>query len=145
MSKEDKGYDPAGDFLDRLFGDVGELAGEELDLLFETVAPGEDAAARVRAQAEKAAVEYRKQNKIPPEHVQSALAATRQETSLAGAKTSTLRKIVDHVLQPVRGPVYDPAVAYRSVKEDEVTDKDREILDALEGELEEDWSKEEDK
>ena len=145
MSKEGKKCDPAGDFLDRLFGNVDELAGEDLDILFETVAPGEEAAQQIWELAEKAAVEYRKQHKIPPEHVQSALAATRKETSLAGAEDSTLRKIVDQVLQPVRGPVHDPAFAYRSLKEDEVTEKDRAILDELEGELKEDWSEDEGK
>ena len=139
MSKENQKCDLAGDFLDRLFGNVDELAGEDLDILFETVAPEEDTAGRVRALAEKAAVEYQKQNKITPEHVRSALAATRQGASLAGADKSTLHKIVDQLLQPVRGPVHDPAFAYRSLKEDEVTEQDRDILNELEEELKENW------
>ena len=145
MSKENPKCDLAGDFLDRLFGNVDELAGEDLDILFETVAPGEDTARRIRALAEKAAGEYQKQNKITPEHVRSALAATRQGTSLAGADKSTLRKIVDQLLQPVRGPVHDPAFAYRSLKEDEVTEQDRDILNELEEELKEDWLDDEEK
>ena len=51
-----------------------------------------------------------------------------------------LRKIVDQVLEPVRGPVDDVAFAYRSLKEDEVTEGDRAILDELEDELKDDWS-----
>ena len=143
MSKENQKSDPAGEFLNRLFGDVAELAGEDLDILFETVAPGEDAAERVSGLARKASVEFRKQNKVPPEHVQRARAATRPGTSLAGADKSMFHKAVDNVLQPVRGPVHDPAFAYRGLREDEVTEQDRDILDQLEGELREDWSDDE--
>ena len=143
MSKENEKRDPAGDFLNRLFGNVDELAGEDLNILFETVAPGEDAEERVCSLARKAAVEFRKQNKIPPEHVQHARAATRQGTSLAGADKSMLHKVVDKVLQPVPGPVHDPAFAYRGLRADEVTGQDRDILDQLEGELTEDWSDDE--
>ena len=145
MSKKTPKCDLAGDFLDRLFGNVDELASEDLDILFETVAPEEDTARRIRALAEKAAGEYQKQNKITPEHVRSALAATRQGTSLAGADKSTLRKIVGQLLQPVRGPVHDPAFAYRSLKEDEVTEQDRDILNELEEELKKDWLDDEEK
>jgi hypothetical protein len=35
--------------------------------------------------------------------------------------------------------VDDPVYAYRSLKEDELTEKDQEILDALTEELKEDW------
>ena len=145
MSKENQKSDPAGDFLNRLFGSVEELAGEDLDILFEAVAPGEDAAERVWELAEGAAVDYRKQNKIPPEHVKCALAATKKGTSTAGTAKSMLHGIVDQVLQPVSGPVDDPAFAYRGLKEDEVTDQDRHILKELQGELKQDWSEEEDK
>ena len=145
MSKENEKCDPAGDFLDRLFGNVDELAGEDLDILFETVAPGEDAAERVFTLAKKAAIEYQKENKMPPEHVLSALAATGQGTSLAGVDKPTLRKIIDRVLQPVRGPVNDPAFAYRNLKEGEVTEQDRDILNALEKVLKENWSDDEER
>ena len=145
MSKEKQKCDPAGDFLDRLFGNVDELAGEDLDILFETVAQGEDTAKRIWALAEKAAIEYRKQNDIPPEHVQRALAATRQGNSLAGTDKSMLNKIVDQVLQPARGPVCDPTFAYRGLKEDEVTEQDLDILNELEEELKENWSDGEEK
>ena len=143
MSKENRKSDPPGDFVDRLFGNVEELAGEDLDILFEAVAPGEDVAERVWALAEEAAVTYRQQNQIPPDHVQRALVATRKGTSPAGA--AVLHKIVDHVLQPVRGPVNDPAFAYRGLKEDEVTEQDRDILNELQQELKENWSDEEEK
>ena len=48
-----------------------------------------------------------------------------------------LNKIVDQVLQPARGPVCDPAFAYRGLKEDEVTEQDLDILNELEEELKE--------
>ena len=137
--------DRAGDFLDRLFGNVDELAGEDLDILFETVAPGEDPAERVRALAKKSAYEYRKQDKIPPEHVLRALAATQQRISLDGADESTLRKIMDQVLKPVRVPVHDSAFPYRNLRESEVTEQDRDVLNELEEMLKEDWSDDEEK
>lgn len=145
MSKENQKSDSAADFLDRLFGNVEELVGEDLDILFEVVARGEDPAERVWVLAEEAAVKYRKQNKIPPEHVKRALVATRKGTLPASASKSMLDKIVNQVLQPEHGPVNDPAFAYRGLREDEVTEQDRDILNGLEQELKQNWSDEEEK
>ena len=45
----------------------------------------------------------------------------------------------------MRGPVHDPAFAYRSLREDEVTEQDRDILNELEEALKEDWSDDEER
>jgi len=70
------------DLLDKLFGDPAELGDKDIDALFETLAPGTDATAIVHRIAESAAVGYRTLNRVPPDHIQSALEATRQEKSL---------------------------------------------------------------
>lgn len=69
-----------------------------------------------------------------------ALAATREQSSLEKSSTSTLRKIVNQLVNPTLGPVHDPAFAYRNLKEEELADRDREILDELKAELKQDWS-----
>ncbi|MGD0580945.1 MAG: hypothetical protein ABSC08_18715, partial [Bryobacteraceae bacterium] len=68
---------PEVEFLDKLFGDVTELNDDELDLLYEAVAPAEDACAALHDLAEQAAVKLRNAGKVPPDHVQAILRATR--------------------------------------------------------------------
>jgi hypothetical protein len=77
------------DILDKLFGDPAELADDELDNLFTALAPGVDPAATIRAKADAAAVKYRLQNKMPPDHIQAALDATRRQ----GIRLGTARRI----------------------------------------------------
>lgn len=67
---------PEVEFIDKLFGDVASLSDEDLDILYESMAPGVDAGAAVRELAEQVAAEYRTQNKVPPEHVLACLRAT---------------------------------------------------------------------
>jgi hypothetical protein len=140
MSRDDQKLDPRVEFLVRLFGDIDELEGEELDLLFETVAPEEDATAKLHRFAENAAGQFRLKKQTPPEHVQSALTATGKQRSVEKSSISTLREIVDQLVKPTLGPVHDPAFAYRNLEEGEITDEDRKILDQLEDELKQDWS-----
>jgi hypothetical protein len=131
--------DPERDLLDRLFGTPDEMAVEELDVLYEAIAPAKDAAAIVHRLAADAAVEYRIQNRLPPDHVQAALDATRDVKSLDDLAPSKLRQIVDALTAPYTGAVTDPAYAYRN-REGELDTQDQGIIDDLTDELREDWN-----
>lgn len=129
------------DILDNLFGDPSELADDELDLLFTTLTPGIEPAANMRAIAESAAVKYRVQNKVPPDHVRVVLDSTSEIRSLDSLTTSKLSDIVNSIGVPFTGAVFDPACAYRN-RDGELDDRDQAIVDALADELEKDWDKE---
>ena len=131
--------DPERDLLDKLFGTPDEMAEEELDMLYEAIAPATDAAAIVRRLAADAAVEYRVQNRLPPDHVQAALDATREVKSLDNLAPSKLRQIVDALTAPYTGAVKDPSYAYRN-REGELDTHDQGIIEELTDELREDWS-----
>jgi len=138
MSKDEKNLDPKAEFLVRLFGNVGELEGEELDMLFEAAAPHVDAKEEVQKIAQAVAVRLRERKQKMPAHVESALKATRKQP-FESLGTAALRKIVEELKKPMLGSVDDPVLAHRNLKEDEVTEEDREILDELTEELKEDW------
>jgi hypothetical protein len=131
--------DAERDLLDKLFGTPDEMAAEELDMLYEAIAPAKDATAIVHRLAADAAVEYRIQNCLPPDHVQAALDATRDVKSLDNLAPSKLREIVDTLTAPYTGAVKDPAYAYRN-REGELDTHDQGIIDELTDELREDWS-----
>jgi len=130
--------DPERDLLDKLFGTPDEMADEDLDMLYEAIAPATDPAAIVHRLAEEAAVEYRTQNHLPPDHVQAALDATRELKSLDNLAPSKLRQIVDALSAPLTGAVKDPAYAYRN-REGELDTDDQGIIDELTDELRKDW------
>lgn len=132
---------PNDDIFDKLFGDPSKLDDEELGLLYEVVAPGENPSEAVYRAAEAAAVTYRKDGKVPPEHVQAALKATRGEGNFAKATPSLLERIVEGLTAPVRGPIEDPAFAYRNRQE--LSTKDLRLLEDLSNELRTDWDKDE--
>lgn len=137
--KQPNQHDPEHDLFDRLFGAPDEMANEDLDMLYEAIAPGTDPARIVHRLAEEAAVEYRVQNRLPPDHVHAALEATREIKSLDNLTQSKLRQIVDALSTPFSGPVNDPAFAYRNREEDLDAD-DQSIINDLTDELGEDWS-----
>jgi|ERR1017187_269138 hypothetical protein len=137
MATEPSANGPEQELLDRLFGDVTQLNDEELDALYEAVAPQDDPRERIHRLAEQAAVTYRQRNQLPPEHVKAALDATRTQTTLEGTTRSGLKRIVDALKPPVRGPVGDPSFAFH--KRTELTDDDRRILDEQAKELADDW------
>ena len=130
--------DPERDLLDKLFGTPDEMADEDLDMLYEALAPDTDPAAIIHRLAEEAAVEYRTQNRIPPDHVQAALDATREMKNLDNLAPSKLRQIVDTLSAPFTGAVKDPAYAYRN-RDGELDNDDQVIIDDLTDELREDW------
>lgn len=127
---------PETEFIEKLFGNVMELSDEELDLLYQAVSSGTSPAAKVHELAEQAAMRYRKQNKVPPDHVRAFLKGSAVQT-LQGAKTPILKKIVAALKAPVFGPVADPAYSYRNLKN--VTERDKTNVDELEDELNKDW------
>lgn len=127
---------PETEFIDKLFGDAANLSDEELDLLYEEVAPGVDAGAAVRELAEQVAAKYRTQNKVPPDHVLACLRATGAKT-LEGTKTPVLKKIIESLTGPAKGPVGDLAFSYRNRKG--FSERDKNNVDELAEELGEDW------
>lgn len=131
--------DPERDLLDKLFGTPDEMADEDLDMLYEAIAPARDAAAIIHRLAADAAVEYRTQNRLPPDHVQAALDATQEVKRLDNLAPSKLRRIVDTLTAPYTGAVKDPAYSYRN-REGELDTHDQGIIDELTDELQEDWS-----
>jgi hypothetical protein len=130
------------DILDKLFGDPADLADDELDILLAAFAPSTDPTTNVRSIAETAAVKYRLQNEIPPDHIQAALDATREIKTLDNLAPSKLRQIVDAIKAPFMRPVYDPAYAYRN-RDGELDPDDQALVDTLTNELQEDWENEE--
>jgi hypothetical protein len=130
--------DPERDLLDKLFGTPDEIADEDLDMLYEAIAPATDPAAIVHRLAEEVAVEYRTQNRLPPDHVQAALDAAREVKSLDNLAPSKLRQIVDALSAPFTGAVKDPSFAYRN-RDGALDTDDQAIIDELTDELREDW------
>jgi len=130
---------PETEFTDKLFGDAADLSDEELDILYESMAPGVDAGATVRELAEQVAAKYRAQNKVPPDHVLACLRATGAKT-LEGAKTPALKKIIESLAGPATGPVKDLAFSYRNRKG--MSERDKTNVDELAKELGEDWEEE---
>jgi hypothetical protein len=97
---------------------------------------------RPSAKADAAGVKYRLQNKMPPDHIQAALDATREIKTLDNIAPSKLRQIVDSIKAPFTGAVFDPAYAYRN-RDGELDSDDQAIVDELTDELQKDWDDEE--
>jgi hypothetical protein len=130
--------DPERDLLDILFGAPDEMADEDLDMLYEALAPNTNPSAIIHRLAEAAAVEYRTKNQMPPDHIQAALDATREVKSLDNLAPSKLRQIADTLTAPFTGAVKDPAYAYRNL-DGELDVNDQGVIDELTDELREDW------
>lgn len=138
----DKQPEQEPDIFDKLFGDPAGLADDELDRMFNTLAPGVDAAAVIRTKAESAAVKYRLQHKMPPDHIQAALDSNKEMKTLDNVAPTKLRQIVDSLKAPFTGAVSDPAYAYRN-RDGELDSDDQAIVDRLTEDLQKDWSEEE--
>jgi len=132
------------DFFDKLFGDPAELADEDLNLLFDALAPGSDVKVTIHNIAESAAVKYRSQNRLPPDHVQTALDATKEAKSLENVTPSKLHQIVEAIKEPFTRPVSDPVFAYRN-RTGKLDSDDQAIIDNLTEELQSDWDEGEEK
>ena len=138
MGNEEKSVDLKNEFLARLFGNASELEGAELDLFFDAAAPELDAKEEVQKIAQAVATQLRENKQKIPAHLERALKVTRKQP-FESLGTVALRKIVEELKKPALGSVDDPVFAHRSLKEDDVTEEDGEILDELTEELKEDW------
>ena len=90
MSNKSDRRSPEFDFLEDLFGNLSELRGDDLDIVFEFVSQVEDPAAAVQALARKASREYQEREEVPPPHVKAAIAGTkgRKAQPAPGSATS---------------------------------------------------------
>jgi hypothetical protein len=78
MGKDQKNADAKAEFLIRLFGAAEELDTEELDMIFEGLAPDVDAKEEVQKIAQAAAARLRERGENIPAHLESALKATKK-------------------------------------------------------------------
>lgn len=140
MSNKSDRRRPEFEFLEDLFGNLNELQGDDLDIVFEVVAQDEDPAATVQALAKRTSREYRHRDEVPPPHVKAAISGSRARK--AAPKPSSVASLVDGLLAPDRGAVNNPAVAWRN-RAGELGETDQEIVEDLEDELRKDWSEEE--
>lgn len=137
--RQPKQSNPEHDLLDKLFGAPDEMPDEDLTMLFEALAPGsDDPASIVHRLAEGSAVEYRKGNRVLPDHVRAALDATREVKNLDDLGSSKLRQIVDAISSPFTGSVRDAALAYRN-RDGKLGAADQGIIDELTDDIQGDW------
>lgn len=111
----------------------------EIDEWFAEFGKGIDPKEEIQRLASKAAQKYRLRGEKVPAHVQAALEATR-DVLLEAADVPTLRRVLNKLKQPMKGPTTDVSFAYRNLKGQ--SQKDRDVLESLRDEVEEDWSKE---
>ena len=140
MTNKNDHRSPEFDFLENLFGNLNELQGDDLDIVFGVVSQVEDPAAAVQVLARKASREYRKRDEVPPPHVKAAVTGTRGSKAQSEPRSAT--SIVKDLLVPERGAVSDPVFAWRD-RAGKLGAKDQKIVEDLEGELRKDWSEEE--
>ena len=89
MSNKSDRRSPEFDFLEDLFGNLKELRGDDLDIVFEVASQVEDPAAAVQALARKASREYRERDEVPPPHVKAAIAGTRGRKAQPEQRSAT--------------------------------------------------------
>lgn len=143
MEQDEKQKKNLGDeLLERLFGDPTDLSDEELELLYAASPSTKSPTELIYSLASQAAIEYRKKNLPLPEHLISALNASRPDLSLDRVGPSLFQKVVEKLKAPFPGPVADPAYAYRDLTE--LSHDDRTILEGLTDELGKDWEDEKD-
>jgi hypothetical protein len=118
---------------DKLFGDLTELSAEELDLLYHSVAPEEEAAVAVHALAAQSADRYRKRHKPAPEHVKASLQSRGALITIEQTHPPALRAIVEGL----GGPSSEPPESMRRPdgKSRDVTAADRRGIKELTSEL----------
>jgi hypothetical protein len=125
--------------FERLFDEPWDLSDEEIDLVLGPKSPSADALDEIYRIASRVATNYRERGLPIPEHLDSALIASRPFARLDDAEPAYLLKIVEKLRRPFLGSVTDVAHAYRTISG--LTEQDQQILDALSAELEKDWQK----
>lgn len=126
--------------FERLFGEPWDLSDEDLEHALGTTSPGGDALDKTYEIARRVASKYRERGLAIPEHLDSALRASRPFARLDNAEPAYLTKIIEKLKSPFLGPVADVAHAYRAVSD--LANQDHQILDELSTELEMDWQNE---
>jgi hypothetical protein len=126
--------------FDSLFGNPWDLSDEELDMIYREIQAGEAPLDAVYAIARRAGTIYRSKDERIPEHLSSALKASRPYARLEDLGTEQIQRLLLKLKVVFSGPVRDVVHAYRGVSE--ITEHDRDILEGLGGELEDDWSRE---
>ena len=124
--------------IERLMGNPLEADAREVEALFAEFGEGKDPAQSVFDLASKAAEKYRLEGANVPAHVAEALKSTKRILSGVDTELANPQSVIDAVLNPVLGPVQEVSCAFRNRKER--TEKDRELLEKLSGEVKKDWS-----
>jgi hypothetical protein len=136
-SRKEKEARKIAEFANRLFGDINDMSPEEVDVLHD---PSDlDPEETIYGLADEIATPLRKQNKVPPPHVQAALDATRPLKDFTRVPESRLRRIIDGILNPNPGPARQLSYSFRN--RTGLLKKYLEILEAAAEEVRQDWSK----
>lgn len=122
--------------IGNLLGNPDELPEEELDTLYQQIGPKRDPKEWVRSLAQEAARSYRLKNQNVPNHVQAILDST-SERSIQDAKPSQMKSLIDSLLGPNPHRNFQASIAFRKQPGSKLSGKDRDLLDALVGEIEE--------
>jgi hypothetical protein len=122
--------------IDNLFGNPNELPDEELDALYQQISPKRDPKEWVRSLAQEAARSYRLRQQNVPNHVQAVLDSTSERT-IQDAKPSEMRNLIDSLLSPNPPRNFRASIAFRKQPGSKLSEKDRDLLDGLVGEMEE--------
>jgi hypothetical protein len=136
VRKKPSGKSTETRLLDKLFGDLTELSLEELELLYHSVAPKEEASVAVHDLAARAADRYRDRYEITPEHVQASLQGDPLLISAEPAHIPAMKAIVEALAPPQPGPGAGAGLSKRERMD--VTEADRKGMDELADELKED-------
>jgi hypothetical protein len=121
--------------IENLLGNPDELPEEELDALYQQISPRRDPREWIRSIALDAARSYRLKDQNVPHHVQAILDAT-SERSIQDAKPSELKNLIDSLLSPNPHRNFQASIAFRKRPGSKLSEKDRELLDGLVGEIE---------
>jgi hypothetical protein len=129
MAKETLTIGPETMLLDRLFGDIASLHGEELDLLYYASTSGENPVGSIKDLASKATVKYEARNKPVPEHVR-----LWRRDNLAAASGAPMA--LSKVIQSLPPALSDPGPLLQSFRlRDDIAETDKTSIGELVEEL----------
>lgn len=124
--------------IEQLMGNPLEAGAQEVEALFAEFGGGKNPAEAVNELASEVARKYRMEGAPVPTHVAEAVNFTKRALSGEGTIEMEPERIIDAVLNPILGPVQQVSFAFRNRKGS--TEKDRELLEKLSGEVKKDWS-----
>jgi IrrE N-terminal-like domain len=129
MAKETLTTGPESMLLDRLFGDIASLRGEELDLLYHAATSGEDPAGEIKELASRVMSKYEARNRPVPEHVKL---CRRDTTGVTNDAPTALSRVILS-LPPVASAPGPLLLSFR-LRED-IADTDKSSIGELVEEL----------